>query len=378
MTLRKRSWRDLIIGNDIKGTDRKEGGAMKYVRVPGQKRIYGVSIKAEPSTRFADWIETNLLKLEAAKIRRIVFDNYKLQEDPNRPGRLMLKRGEKSTITRKDGTAPWTMAELPAGQELVEDKLRALTDALGDLKIVGVRPRPAGLKNLDQEDLKLTQMVMASLQNKGFFLTTQGLFSDQGDVLVATEDGVVYTLRYGGPVFAEGEDLTRGVADDEEKKGEPAKKGADKKSSGTQENRFLMVTVSFDPSLIAKPEPPAAKPAPKPGELVDIPDKPFAPDEKDPKYLAEQKEAKEKADREQADYDKKIAEGKKKVEELADRFGGWYYVTPGESYRAINLDRAALTQPKKPPGEAGAMPPDFSGPGGAGSAPPGFPPFRRP
>ncbi len=183
---------DIIIGNDIKGTDRKEGGAMQYVRVPGQKRIYGVNIKAEPSTRFADWIETNLLKLEASKIRRIVFDNYKLQEDPNRQGRLMLQRGEKSTITRKDGTGPWTMADLPAGQELVEDKLRALTDALGDLKIVGVRPRPAGLKNLDQEDLKLTQMVMASLQNKGFFLTTQGLFSDQGDVLVATEDGVVY------------------------------------------------------------------------------------------------------------------------------------------------------------------------------------------
>ena len=31
----------------------------QYVRVPTQKRIYGVNIKAEPSTRFADWIETN-------------------------------------------------------------------------------------------------------------------------------------------------------------------------------------------------------------------------------------------------------------------------------------------------------------------------------
>ena len=78
----------------------------------------------------------------------------------------------------------------------------------------------------------------------------------------------------------------------------------------------------------------------------------FAPDPNDPKYMAEQKEAKEKADRDKADYEKKIADGKKKVEELTDRFGPWYYVTPGESFRSINLDRAAITQPKKPPGAA--------------------------
>ena len=53
---------------------------------PSQKRIYGVNIKAEPSTRFADWIETNLLKVETSHIRKIVFDNYKIQEDPNGPG----------------------------------------------------------------------------------------------------------------------------------------------------------------------------------------------------------------------------------------------------------------------------------------------------
>ena len=36
------------------------------------------------------------------------------------------------------------MAGLPADQELIEDKLRTLTDALGDLKIVGIRPNPPG------------------------------------------------------------------------------------------------------------------------------------------------------------------------------------------------------------------------------------------
>jgi hypothetical protein len=378
ITLRDASERvlaDIIIGSEIKNPQRKEAGAMHYVRLPGQKRIYGVNIKAEPSTRFADWIETNLLKVEASKIRRVVFDNYRLKEDATQRG-LVLERGEKSTITRKDGTGPWLMDELPAGQELVEDKLRALTDALGDLKIAGVRAKPPGLKKLDQEDLKLTQMVMLSLQSKGFFLTRQGLLSDQGDVLVSTDEGVVYTLRYGGPIFAEGDDLIVGQADDVEKKDDPAKKDAAKKAKTTQENRYLMVTVSFDPAMISKPESMEPKPVVKPTGPVDIPDKPFAPNPNDPKYVAEQKEAKEKADRDKADYAKKIADGQKKVEELTDRFGPWYYVTPGESFRAINLDRAAITQPKKPPGAADSAPPAF--PGAGGGMPPGLPPFHRP
>ena len=181
-------------------------------------------------------------------------------------------------------------------------------------------------------------------------------------MIVSTDEGVVYTLRYGGPIFGEGDELTAGMPDDAEKKDEPKKKDAAKKSSGTQENRYLMVTVAFDPSLIAKPESMEPKPVVKPTGPVTIPDKPFAPDPNDPKYVAEQKEAKEKADREKADYEKKLTDGQKKVHDLADRFGAWYYVTPGESFRSINLDKAAITQPKKPPGCAKLPSARLSGP----------------
>ena len=367
---------DIIIGNEIKGTERKEGTGQRYVRLPDQKRTYGVNIKAEPSTRFADWIETNLLKVEAAKVRRVVFDNYKIGEDPDRPGSgtLTLLRGEKSTINRKDSSAPWTMDGIPEGQALNEDKLRSMVDAVADLKIVGVRPRPSGLKNLNQEDLKLTTLVLASLQNKGFFLAKQGLFSDQGDVLVSTDEGVVYTLRYGGPVFAEGDELTRGDADDVEKKDDGAKKDTSKKPAGTQESRFLMVTVSFDPTVIPKPESMEPKPVTKPAGLVDLPANVLGPDPKDPKYLADQKAAEEKIARDKTDYEKKIADGKKRVEELADRFGSWYYVTPGDSFRSINLDRTQLIEPKKPPGGAPSSPAgDFSR-----GMPPGIPGLNHP
>jgi hypothetical protein len=373
VTLRDKSEKvlaDFIIGNTVKGNERKDSAStpQHYVRVPGQKRVYGVNVKAELSTRFADWIETNMLKVEASKIRRILFDNYKLVEAGDGRG-MVLQRGEKLTIDRKDSSSPWTLEGLPADQELSEDKLRALTDALADLKIVGVRPKPAGLKDPNQPGLKLTLPIVASLQAKGFFMTDRGLYSDQGDVVVTTEDGVVYTLRYGSAVFGTGDELTAGKADDAEAKGDPAKKD-DKKPEGTQENRYLMVTVSFDPSIIAKPksmEPPVPL---TPRITASLPTNVFAPDPADPKYIAEQKEAEEKEKREKADYEKKVADGEKKVKELSDRFGPWYYVTTGDSFRAINLERAQLVQPKKAPG---ATPP--GGPGGAlDGFPGGFPP----
>ena len=232
---------------------------------------------------------------------------------------------------------------------------------MADLKIVGIRPRPAGLKSLDQENIKLTPLVALSLQSKGFFLTTRGLFSDQGDVLVSTDEGVVYTLRYGGPVFAEGDELTKGDADDaEKKKAEGGKKDAAKRPGGTQESRYLDGDGRLRPGGDLQARIDGAETGDvKPTGPVNLPDNVLGPDPKDPKYLADQKAAEEKVVREKTDYEKKIVDGKKKVEELADRFGAWYYVTPGDSFRSINLDRTDLIQPKQPPGAPASPPAGF-------------------
>jgi hypothetical protein len=349
---------DFIIGEEV-----KDKTGQRYVRVPGQKRTYGVKVKAEPSTRFADWIETNLLKLEASHIRKIAFDNYKFNLEQG------YQRGELIEIERKDGAAPWTMAGLAADKELDSDKLRTLTDALADLKIVGVRTKPAGLtRELKKSTSEgITIQSIASLQSKGFYLTKDGqLLSNQGDVLVYTDEGVVYTLRFGEVFFGAGNELTAGSPDDAEKKGEVGgskDKDRVKKNDGTTENRFVMVTAAFDPSFIPKPkaerdnDKETVKPALKPGQVLDLPAEPFAPDPNDPKLVAQQKEAKERAEREQKDYETRLADGRKKVQELTDRFAAWYYVTPGDSFRSINLDRSSLEKPKKAEGSSSAHTP---------------------
>jgi hypothetical protein len=350
VTLRDKSGRalaDFIIGNEV-----RDRPGMRYVRVPGQKRTYGVNVKVDLSTRFADWIETNLLKIDSGRIRKVTFDNHKV--DPER-GRLV--KGDEETVSRKDSADAWKLdKEVPAGQEVNTEKLSGLTTALADLKIVGVRPKPPGLsrelKLTSTNDVKATTNAdLQSLVSKGFYPTKDGLFSNQGDVKVKTDEGAVYTLRYGEVVFATGEDLSAGGKEE----GKP--KEAAKKAEGTTENRFLMVTVAFDPALVPEPT--------KPKEDLVIPDDPFQKAPDDPKRVAEEKAAKEKADREKADRDKQLADAEKKVKELSDRFADWYYVTPGDSFRSIALSPADLVRPKTETKPADASP-SFPGlPGGA-------------
>jgi len=358
---------DFIIGEEI-----KDRSGQHYVRVPGQKRIYGVNVKAEPSTRFADWIETNLLKLEAPKILKVEFDNYKVNLEQG------YKPGEVFDIKRIGSDGPWTMQGLDADKQLDEAKLSALTSALADLKIVGVRPKPAGLtrdlKKSDQKGITLSAAILASLQGKGFYMTQNGqLLSNQGDVRVYTDEGVVYTLRFGEVTFGTGDDLSAGSPDDaqtkdDEPKDNEAEKAKDEDHKGATENRYVMVTVSFDPELIPKPKT-DEKPKVAEGELpTDV----FATDAKTPEA---QKEAEEKAEGEKKAYEKKLEDGKKRVQELTDRFAAWYYVTPGASFRSINLDKAALVTDKKPEGGPQGLPAGFPGlPGGLpGGEPPSFP-----
>ena len=177
---------------------------------------------------------------------------------------------------------------------------------------------------------------MLSLRGKGFYPHQGKLLSNQGEVMVATEEGVVYTLRFGEVVFASGEELSAGVEESAEK--EKAKKDA-KKPEGATESRYLMVTVAFDPTLIPEPKP-------EPEAPLTIPDDPFqlAPD--DPKRIAEEKAEKEKADRRKADQDKKIADGQEACRGAHRPIRQLVLRHSRHSFRSIALDRPALLKAK--------------------------------
>lgn len=353
---------DLILGKPVPGAE-----GQRFVRVPGQNRVYGVQLEdVELSTRFADWIETNLLKLQPADLRKIVINDYKIDL-----ARGAIQPGQPSMLERPDSSGDWTLqGGLPAGQEVDPQVMSTLASTLGNLEIVGVRPKPAGLtaelKGAEEKGrLELDQNALRSLASKGFHFVGNDLLSEEGDMTISTADGVFYLLRFGNVTFARGEALSAGKGETET----AAEGSPEPKSDGAVESRYLFVDAQFNADLIPKPEPP------QPWAEGELPDVVFARTAAEAESQKADREA--RARQEQEVYEKKVEAGRELARELRDRFAAWYYVVPGDAYRKIILDRSHLVRDEQPetaptaPAPAGipGLPGGIPGHGGAFPAP---------
>lgn len=227
---------DLIVGDEVEG----KAGTF-YCRLPGKKRIYKTKLQGSLSTQFADWIETDLLKAESWNIDKIVFDNYSVDEQKGqivKGDRLVLEKGDDNKFA---------FAGLDAASEQTNvEKATEIGNALGEIKIVGVRPKPEGLTaRLERANGFQAQVLRQQLQSKGYFLAGGKLVSNEGDLIIETKAGVRYTLRFGELVYGEGDELTAGIGSDD---------GQDGDDEPTANNRYLMVTAEFVEALLDKPE----------------------------------------------------------------------------------------------------------------------------
>lgn len=208
---------DLILGDKEKS---REG--YRYLRIPGQKRVYAVKTDAEPSARFEDWVESNLLRLSPSQIKRIVILKYSVDE---RVGRLGPP--QRTVLTRASET--WKQEGGPA---LPQPRIQSLVSALCGIRVVGARPTPPALaaQLRGGQGLELTLDLVMGLRQRGFFITPDGRFlANEGEIIVETQAGYNTTLRFGE--IASSSDLV---------KPDPTK--------ALQEPRFVFAT-STDPAL---------------------------------------------------------------------------------------------------------------------------------
>jgi hypothetical protein len=205
---------DYILGKPVDG---KPG--YRYVRVPGQKRTYAVKTDADPSARFADWVNAGLLRIASSSIRKVTINRYNI--DTAAGG---IVNQEMTVLTQENGE--W---KAPPGQKVNLAAVRQMAAALDGLKIVDVRPKPPGFAaNLRKGAVELTLETMLSLREMGFFLTQEGrLYSSEGEMNVETNNGVMYALRFGD------------VA------------ASDTKSGAPGDDRDLFVMAHFDPAKAA-------------------------------------------------------------------------------------------------------------------------------
>jgi len=234
---------DLIVGNEVEG---KTGTF--YCRLPGKKRIYKTKLQGSLSTQFTDWIETDLLQAKAWNIDKITFDNYSVDEQKGQ-----IVPGDKLVIAKGDDNK-FALEGLDAAKEETNvEKATEIGNTLGQIKIVGVRPKPEGLTaRLERANGFEARILQQQLQAKGYFLARGGkLVSNEGDLIFETKSGVRYTLRFGELVYGKGDEVTAGIGSEQPKEGDDPE--APKPAAN---NRYLMVTAEFLEELLDKPSGP--------------------------------------------------------------------------------------------------------------------------
>lgn len=205
---------DFIFGKPVEG---KPG--YRYVRVPGQKRVYAVKTDADPSAKFEDWVNAGIASIPQSQIRRVLINNYSIDESMG-----ALTNQEVIPLTRENDQ--WKIQGL---ERFNLAAVQAMASALSNLKIVDVKPKPPQLaQDLRSGQLRMSLEIALSLRQKGFFISPNGrLLANEGEMTIETANGLVLTLRFGEVVSTPGET----------------------KPSG---NRYLFPTAVFDEKRAAK------------------------------------------------------------------------------------------------------------------------------
>ncbi len=394
---------DLIVGKEVKGAE-----GQHYVRRADQDFVYVVKIDPQDfSTTFEDWIENDLLKINPWDIKEVRLNDYsaKLFMTPN--GQLGVDTDYRSRLTLRynDSESKWEAVELERAtdpqkgqfetftleekEELNPEKLDALKTALDDLRIVDVAKKPAGLSaNLKAgDDFMKDNESLLSLIQRGFAPVggadgAADLLASDGEVVTTMKDGVEYVMRFG--------ELQNASAG-----GEKATEGEEEK--GQSVNRYLFVMARFNedaleqPKLEEVPELPQATSAEGDGEKKDEPaaeeeakeedgdektdEKEAEPEKPDTEQLiAQRKEIEQRNQRKLDELASQIEQGKKKVAELNERFGDWYYVISNDVYKKIHLGRDdVIKQIEAAEGEEPENGPDAGAAGSPGAPIPGLP-----
>lgn len=242
----------LVIGKAVEGAVDQ-----RYVRVPTEDIVYVVQLKTDAyTTQFEKWIKGEILTVRSMDIASLGLRDYAIVPVESGYG---LSRNFDSNLIFKDNK--WSMTkfvdhkvegspettQLPEGKVLAESALNDLRNSIQNLKIIGVRRKPAGLaENLKaDESLLKNKESTASLQRQGFFpMETGEVFAAGGELIVGTKDGINYLLRFGNSTISTN-------SDEPESKDKEGKKEDDAASST---RRYLLVTAQLDESKFPMPE----------------------------------------------------------------------------------------------------------------------------
>ena len=284
------------------------------MRMPEQNRIYAAKVDLEVTTKFSDWIDSDLLQVDKSAITEVVLKDYTINE---RSGQV----NQRDVVVLSQQGSEWTIDRLPPGKEIDKTKTDELLKTLDELSIVGVRPKPAGLsKSLkrDGNQMQISQQDMISLQGKGYYFSRDGsLLSNEGELQLETTDGITYTLRFGEVAYGSGADVSAGASSEEV-------------NTQVAENRYLFISAQFDENTFREPRAPANT------DFLSKADSLWDATDQANKEIYDAHEA----------WKRNVEKGQKISNDLNDRFAPWYYVISDENFKKLRKSRADLLKDK--------------------------------
>ncbi|MEE2758252.1 MAG: DUF4340 domain-containing protein [Myxococcota bacterium] len=285
---------DVIIGKQ------KDGTEVYFVRRANEDAVYTAAIKPDDmKTTFADWVETDLLKICKDELRAATIKDYSVDESTG-----MVKPRATVQLSKSKSGSGWEILPPTPGRELNDTTLDGFKSEIEGLKLVGVRPYSN-----------------AWLQDRGFYVSQGGrqLFGNEGEVQLVAQNGLIYRLFFG--------EIALGDADD--KSAQRSTKVADQ---GAEHNRYMAVFVQyakeFDETI---PQPAFAKtpPAEIAGSTAENPGSPGTTAEN------------------QADIDKAVADGAKRAADAQARFQKFFYVISADSFKKLRPNVASFYKAAK-------------------------------
>jgi len=436
---------DLIIGKAVKDAE-----GQRYVREAGRDIVYIIEIdRSKLTTSFEDWIEKDLLKLNSWDLQQVGIKDYSAELVPvmTRDGRFGVQptwdpRAE-MTLSYNDTDSKWSAVklrrfdpkqgengdyvefQLGEDEELNEESLNGLKNALDDLQIVDVVRKPQGLSEdlKAGEDFMNNREALQDLMSKGFTpaATSEGaadeIISSDGEVIATMKDGTEYVLRFGNLT-----NVGSGGQDNEPAADAEAAAAAEPKDGDV--NRYLFVMARFDESAVKQPElqqlpelpakeeakaaeeepeesaaesdaaadqsqQPADAPAPEnetateeatAAEGTEVEDAAAEEKEADAendkeleKVIAERKRIEQENQRKLDEYQETLKKGRENVKDLNLRFGDWYFVVDDDVFQKVRLSRDDVVKKKEKPKAEGEATEGASQPPAPGTAVPGLP-----
>jgi hypothetical protein len=271
---------DLIIGKKL-----PEGENRYYVRHPEEKETYITELEVDISTKFSDWVEADLLKLDRDDLTKLEAKSTKVD------GRSFSEVVD-ATLSRANSTDDWALGGLnEETEEVNKDDITAMVNVLDNLKLSGVRLKPEFEgKPILQGDLGIAlppsaaqnpqivnlviDKVQSSLNSKGFLVYQNReendfrLYAKAGELVASLKDGVQFHMSFGNQFEGSDDEIEIGgtpaeaddeKSDDEQKPADPPgseEANDDEKDEDGEEDekktksRYLIVRASFSEDLL--------------------------------------------------------------------------------------------------------------------------------